>query len=155
LTGSAVKYAIRLLAYRGRSEQELRDRLAQKGFGEDIISGAIRELKQAGFIDDLAFAGQMRRYAIEQKLLGTEGVRRFLLRKGIRRETVDAVIGFDEEAEFANILKLAEKKLRGSGLSPDPASMKRLWAFLVRRGYAPHVIRKALREYRAFEEESE
>ncbi len=141
---SARQYALRLLSYRDRSERELRDRLAKKGFNEDIIGAAIAQLRDAGLIDDRAFALSLCRQARENKLLGHNGVRLYLLTKGISRALVDEVTDYDEEQEIVTIRKLIRKKYRHVA-SPAPADIKRLRSFLLRKGYAPDVIRRALR----------
>ena len=52
----AMESALRLLAYRPRSEQELRDRLARKGFEPDIAGRTLDRLRELGYLDDDAFA---------------------------------------------------------------------------------------------------
>ncbi|GAB4484770.1 MAG: hypothetical protein OHK006_09690 [Thermodesulfovibrionales bacterium] len=154
MTGSATKakqHALRLLGYRGRSERELRGRLAQKGFGDDIISDVVDDLKDAGLLNDQALAVHLRRYALENKRLGFEGARRFLLERGIDRATADSVVGFDEESEVRTIRTLAERRIK-TGRGMNPSSSKKLWAFFVRRGFAPSSIRKALRTLQQCEE---
>jgi len=48
--------AARYLGYRPRSEAELRERLHQRGFGDDNINAVLELLKEQGLIDDVAFA---------------------------------------------------------------------------------------------------
>ncbi len=49
-------YTYRLLNYRPRSEQEIRDKLKKRDFGEAIIDSIVLELKNRSLIDDYNFA---------------------------------------------------------------------------------------------------
>jgi len=48
--------AVRFLGYRPRSESELRNRLARRGFTSDIIETVITKLAEQGLINDSSFA---------------------------------------------------------------------------------------------------
>lgn len=47
-----LKYALRLLKYRVRFENELRNRLKSKGFSDEEVENTIATLKKQGYIDD-------------------------------------------------------------------------------------------------------
>lgn len=145
-------YALKLLGYRGRSERELRERLHRKGFHHDLIDAALLSLKKAGLIDDRALAGNLKRQAFERKLLGYEGARSYMLKRGLPRHVVESSLTYNEEAELEHALKLVEKKLASMANYPAKKKKARLWNFLVRRGYSSGVIRKAMRDFN-FDEE--
>ncbi|MCC6345993.1 MAG: RecX family transcriptional regulator, partial [Nitrospirales bacterium] len=69
-TKSALQRALRLLGYRDRSEKEMRDALAQKGFSGGVIGETLHLLKEKRFIDDERLAGMLRRDAMERKHFG-------------------------------------------------------------------------------------
>jgi len=144
----ALRYALKLLSYRGRSENELSERLARKGFPQDEMDSAIGRLRAMGYIDDAALAETLKRTALDIKLLGREGARRFLRQRGIRREDIDkALKGYDE---FDSALKLASKKGRalniGGARSPNIAGARSpLAAALQRRGFSADTIRKVIK----------
>ncbi len=145
-------YALKLLGYRGRSERELRERLGRKGFQKDIIDRALLHLKEAGFIDDTALAADLKRQAFERKLLGYEGAKSFLLRRGLSRPIVESALAYDEEAEVEKAVKCLDKKMSSMGDYPAQEKKRKLWNFLARRGYASAVIREAMKDF-YFEEE--
>jgi len=154
LTGSAPeakRYCLRLLAYRGRSELELMERLARKGFDRDVSSAAVEDLKNAGFVDDVKLAANLKRQARETKLLGRSAVRAFLLRRGISRDIAESVLDYDEDAELCSIRKLMSKKMAAAG-TMTVADRKRLWNFMVRKGYSTDIIRKVLNDQEFNEE---
>lgn len=149
MTGSAreaKRYSLKLLAYRGRSEQELRGRLARKDFEESVIESVTQDLKKAGFIDDTQLAINLKRQAREGRLLGHHAARMFLLKRGLSREVVDAVLDYDQDEELYALRRLLEKKARLADDIQTPAGRRRLWNFLVRKGYSTEIIRRAMKE---------
>ncbi|MBI5639007.1 MAG: regulatory protein RecX [Nitrospirae bacterium] len=152
--GDAKKYAFRLLAYRDRSRAELRERLEKKGFPGDVISVAMAELQKSGYLDDRALAKNLRRQATDNRLLGFQGIKRFMGKRGLSPEVIDEALDYDEDAEISNARRLLEKKLRSMGDHLTIRHRRRLWNFLTRRGYSFGVIRKVL-EGIEFHEETE
>jgi regulatory protein len=140
----AKRYAFRLLSYRGRSERELRERLGKKGFSEEDVSRTLDDLKRMGFIDDVALADQLKRQALEQKHLGYVAAGQFMRKRGLSRQIIDSVLGYDEDAELANARRLLDKKCKSGGNYLTAKDKKRLYDFLARRGFARTVIVKAL-----------
>ncbi len=144
-----------LLNYRSRSEKELRERLEKKGFSENHIAGTIGHLKKAGYLDDHALAQDLKRQAFDNKLLGHNNAKRFLLNRGVPDEIIDETLEYNEETEAGKIKKLIEKKLGTAGNCPDKKKEKRLWDFLVRKGYRFSTIRNALHNIIRIEEDEE
>jgi regulatory protein len=149
----ALKQAYRLLAYRSRSEQEMRERLGMKGFSRDDIDQAIIHLKSSGLLDDGRLAHDLVRQAEETRGLGLMGTRRFLLHRGVPPQLIDEAIREMDEAGTAK--KLVARKMRAWSRSIRPGHpflKKRLYSYFSRRGYAPETIRKAIEENTAEEE---
>jgi len=144
-----------LLNYRSRSEKELRERLEKKGFSENHISITLRHLKESGYLDDHALALDLKRQAFDNKLLGHNSAKRFLLNRGVPDEIIDETLEYDEETETNKIKKLIEKKLRTTGNYPDKKKEKRLWDILARKGYSFSTIRNALHNIIRIEEDEE
>jgi regulatory protein len=145
-------HALKLLGYRGRSEKELRERLVRKGFREDVIDRTLQHLKEAGLIDDVALAANLKRQALERKLLGYEGAKSFLLKKGLSRPVVESALDYDEEAELENAVKFLDKKMTSMQNYPAKEKKRKLWNLLARRGYSSGVMRKAMKDFN-FDEE--
>ncbi len=142
----ARRYSLRLLSYRARSEKELRSRLERKGFSERSISPVIRFLKEAQFLDDAALAEQLRRQALDVKLLGFSSAKNHMIRRGLPKDIVEATLDFDEDEELRNAQKLVDKKLKSMGNYLTAKEKKKLWNYLARRGYSFGTIRKALKD---------
>jgi regulatory protein len=155
VTGSSDKarqYAFKLLSYSGRSEKELGERLRKKGFTEPVISSTINYLKRAGIIDDRALAEVLKRKALTTKLLGHNGVRRFLLEKGIPRDIVDLELSHNENEDIENAGILVRKKLKNLKDCSSETAKRRLYNILFRRGYSFDTINKILKDKNIMEE---
>lgn len=157
MTGSATEaraYALKLLQYRNRSEQELRNRLRKKGFRTEDIEETLRSLGASGFVDDRVVAENLKRQAVTDKHMGFQGARRFMQQRGIPRDLIDGMLIYDEKTELRHARILIDKKQKSSEKYPEPKRTRRLIGFLMRKGYSPQVIRKALKD-RSVDEELE
>jgi regulatory protein len=152
---NAKKYSLKLLGYRGRSENELKHRLIDKGFADNIVSDTINFLKQHGYIDDLTLAGNLKREALKNRLLGYNGAKRFMQKRGIPLEVIESSLEYDEETDMQNALRLADKRVHATGNEFSFAAKRRLWNFLARRGYSFDTIKKVIEKYNFKKEENE
>jgi len=139
---SAYDAALRLLAYRPRSEKELRLRLARRGYVPGLVDETLARLRRLGYVDDEAFA----RFWTEsrdsssprsQRLLRSE-----LLQKGVEADTASEAVAdlSDEEAAY----RAAGKRLRTLQEVDYQAFRRRLGDFLLRRGFSYDVIRRTV-----------
>ncbi len=144
----AIRYAYRLLSYRDRSEKELTDKLKWKGFSGEIIQQTINHLSEKGFIDDAALALSLRRIAEDAKLLGDRGVRIFLQRRGISENLIRDVLTDNDPDELIRARKAVDKKLKTIENYSDEEIKKKMWRFLVRKGYSFDTINKILRQFK-------
>lgn len=137
----AKDYAFLLLKFRLRSENEIRQRLKKKKFDADIIETTLFFLKDKGFIDDNYFAKTW----IESRIKKPLGIRRLkaeLSIKGINKAIIDTQIdeikkSYSEEDIVGGIAKDRLNKLKG--IDPQKAK-KRVYAYLLRRGFSPEVV---------------
>jgi len=141
----AKRYSFKLLSYRGRSESELEERLRRKGYSEIVITAVLKDLKQSGYLDDAALALQLKRIGREKKLLGHQGIRLFLQKRGISDEVADQALDYDEDEELRSAQRLIEKRLRSAGSRLDEGGKRRLRNLMIRRGYSFDVIRKTMK----------
>lgn len=134
--------AYRLLAARPRSERELRDRLARRGFRRgqiDFVTGRLREL---GYLDDAGFA----RYWTEQRAERSPRARRLiraeLVSKGVESGIATSAVEdlSDEEAAY----RAAGRRLRALQAMEYREFRERLGSFLTRRGFGYEVARRTI-----------
>ncbi len=142
--GEALKYALRILGYRDRSVSEMRQKLAAKGFSMDVVDATLARLEEKGFVDDRKFAELLKRDAIERRNYGALGTRRYLLKKGIPSEIVDAITDGDDDYEGA-ARRLVEKKMQLMKNCSEETARRRLWGLLSRRGFSSDTIYRVMK----------
>lgn len=143
---------MKLLGYRGRSAQEMQERLKKRGFPVPVVSSTMKYLIGKGFIDDLVLAETLKTDALNSRMLSRNGARQYLLRRGIRRDIVDRVFHEDNHSDFDNASRLVHKRLRVLRGCSEMTAKRRLYNFLLRRGYSSDTIVKVFKDI-AFEEE--
>lgn len=147
------RYALKLLSYKGRSESEMKERLQNKGASQRSIASTIHYLRDAGLLNDLSLAESLKREALSHRMLSQAGARNFILRRGIAKNIVDSIFEDDENTDFENAVRLAEKKLRVLAKYPAATARRRLYHLLLRRGYSAGTIMKIINEKFKKEEE--
>ena len=145
LLQKAKNYAFLLLKFRLRSENELRQRLEKKKFNTQIIERTLSFLKDKGFIDDKYFAKIWTESRVKRPL-GIRRLKQELIIKGIDKAIIDSQINeikkdYPEEEIVASIAKDRLNKLKG--YDPQKAR-RRVYAYLLRRGFSPEVVIDAL-----------
>ncbi len=140
--------ALRLLAVRARSRNELLDRLRRKGIAADAALEVIDGLEDAGLIDDREFG---RLWAEERLRLRPVGPRRLvheLLDKGVARAIIDEIVAetFSEHPEIEVARRAVEKRVRKARGRPGVRELARIRSFLLRRGFSHEVTRAVLEE---------
>jgi regulatory protein len=134
---SALNKAHRLLAFRARSEKELRDSLSRAGFSEAIITTVIDDCRQKRYVDDANFARQFIQSRLRNRPMGRERLAVELRRKGIDDATIGAAL--DEALSEPNAIiladQLAEKQRKHLASLPPIKARQRLADFLRRRGF--------------------
>jgi regulatory protein len=145
LEDKARQYALKLLSYRGRSVRELEERLEKKGFSQPVIRVAVQRLSDVGLIDDRALADSLIRQAVSTKLLGKKGVLRFMRVRGVPDEIISSLTLPGEEDELENARKLVRKKLPSLKGYPEEKIRRRLYNFLIRKGYSFDIINAAFK----------
>jgi regulatory protein len=135
---TAYDAAVRLLAVRGRSVQEMISRLRRKGLRPDAVEHAVGRLESEGLLDDAAFAREFAR-SLAGRGYGRARILADLSAKGVARLVAERVVADvgedDEEARREMLLALARKRAgRLRGLDRAVAQ-RRLVGYLARRGY--------------------
>ncbi len=139
----AIERAIRLLARRPRSIQEIRRKLQDKDIPETVINAAIERLTERGYLDDREFA----RYWVENrqmfKPMGARALRYELRQKGISHTIIDQILAEMVEDDSAAYLAAQKRAPRLRGKTQAEFRQK-LSAYLQRRGFGYDAIRQAI-----------
>jgi regulatory protein len=143
---AARRSALLRLARRDQSTDELRRALARQGHAPDAVEDTLARLAQSRLLDDQAFAERFARRALDRGLggkriavaLGTRGVSRDLVRVGLERARGDV-------PEAAVLDRVAQRYWQRHGRVDSQRRLRRLWAYLLRRGFPAALVAARLR----------
>lgn len=140
---AALRAALRLLAARSRSRQELRIALERRGFSSSQQIATLARLDSLGYLDDRQFARQ-RAATLLSGGFGPRAVLGRLIAQGLSDEEAqrglidgELQIGFDELESARNLLR--KRRLEGT---KDRKSLARAVRLLAARGFSAEVIER-------------
>ena len=139
--------AMALLNYRDRTEWELRSKLSQAEFEEEVVEDAVAYVESFHYIDDERYAENI--VLAHKDSRSIRRIRQELEKRHVAVELIDLAVenvcgGDDTEALKKAIQKLL--KASGSGLGQMPYKEKqKLAAKLYRRGFRGEDISRELR----------
>ncbi len=135
--------AVEFIAYRPRSEKEVRQRLQRAGAPEDVIEEIVASLRAAALLDDASFSrswvdSRMRNGPRSRRMLAWE-----LRQKGIDAETIDASLEAvsDSEAAYQAALR---RWPRVAEVQPEWQRRRKLSEYLARNGFGYDTIEEAI-----------
>ncbi|MBR5261732.1 MAG: regulatory protein RecX [Oscillospiraceae bacterium] len=147
--GRAKERAVWIIGNRAHSEQEMYDKLVQKGETEENAAWCVAYLKSLHLLDDADYAAMtVRHYAA--KGYGERRIRDELYRRKIPKEYWDAALEEMPEQDD-KIDRLLRSRLKSE--EPDRAEIKKATDFLLRRGFGWDEIKSALARYNSYIEE--
>ncbi|MCA0158896.1 recombination regulator RecX [Tsukamurella sp. M9C] len=145
----------RALAMRDHSRSELRNKLARRGFDEELTERMLDKFVDAGLIDDAAFAQRWVQSRHQFSGRGRRALAQELRTKGVGEEEASAALDtVSREDERERAAELVERKLARVEVPEDRIDrdklVQRLVGMLGRRGYHPSlalsVVLDAVRE---------
>lgn len=148
--------ALNFIAYRPRTEQEVRKKLASKEVAEPVIDRVIDRLYALKYLDDAAYAKDYAASRFANRGLGPQRIRAELIKRGVKpglaeaavRELLEAVDPLEAAREHA------EKRWnRLSGETDIRKRRKKVSDYLVRRGFGFETVRRVIDELVAGEKE--
>lgn len=142
----AKKRVLHLLDQMPRTEQQLRVKMRQNFYTEDIIDGAIAYAKGFGYINDYNYVHLYVQDKIKSK--SRKEINCLLMQKGIERDVIVQALDeiYGEENEIDAIRKLARKK-RYEEHKEDRKEREKVLGYLLRKGFSYDDICVALEEY--------
>jgi len=143
----AKQKAIAILKFMNRTEKELRTKLKDADYTENIIDRTLDYVMEYGYVDDERFTStyiRTRKNTKSKRQLQME-----LQRKGIKKELIDKILTIeyecvnDEDPEEMAIKKAIAKKTKGLEIQTREETQK-LLAFFYRKGFDIEKVRKLL-----------
>ncbi len=135
--------ALSLLTDMDRTEAQLRQKLKQKSYEEDIIDQAIEYVKSFGYIDDVKYA--QRFVESRKKTKSKQEIVTMLKEKGVSRELITLALEecYTSEDAVEAIRHLAEKKHYSFEGSTEKEK-KKIYGYLLRKGFYHEEIRQVI-----------
>jgi regulatory protein len=131
--------ALRFLALRDHSRQELRQKIIAKDFPPAEVDEVLEHLAGKGYLDDARYARRLAAYLGRERMMGPRRIVQKLLQKGLSPDLVEEAVAAGE-GDFPapeRLRHLLQKKM-GIRFS-DPLSseeMKKLGRFFFQRGFS-------------------
>ncbi len=135
--------ALSLLNYMDRTESQLRQKLKEKFYNDEVIDQVVEYVKSFGYINDVNYAERYIRS--KQSGKSRREIHAALVQKGVGRDDIETAMErcFEREDELEAIRRLCEKK----HFSPEEASdaeKQKIYGYLVRKGFRNEEIRQVI-----------
>jgi regulatory protein len=139
--------ALRLLTTRARTRVELRRRLEERGFQAAAVAETLDRLQRVGLIDDAALAEAVAEGRAERGL-DAPAIATELRDRGVDPEVAEraAQAAVPAEARADRCREVAETRLAQLHGLPPATQLRRLAAYLARRGYPPDLAETVARD---------
>lgn len=146
----AFNYSINLLSKLPRTEKQLRDKLNNFEYENDIIDEVVFNLKELGYIDDKNYAAEYIYSRAEKD--GPYKIKNQLFNKGISKDIVESsFLDWDHKKEKEIAYNLAIKKAKT--LDRSFKSKNKVARFLQNRGFSYEIVREIVCEMYSYCEE--
>ena len=140
----AKQKALSLLNYMDRTESQLRKKLKEKSFSDEVIDEAVHYVKSFGYINDVGYA---ERYILNRQTSKSKReIYAALCQKGISREDIELAMEscYEEGDEITAIARLCEKKHFVAEEATD-AEKNRMYNYLLRKGFTVDDVCKIIK----------
>ena len=138
----AMNTAVRILTYRDHFKFELKQKLLQRGFANEIIDTAITECERLNYINDERTA-HVYIEQLKRKCFGIRYIRLSLKKKRLSGNTIEKILfeNYTQAEEHENARKLLEKKIKSFSREADLKKRRdKIYRFLYSRGFDKDVI---------------
>ncbi len=133
--------ALRLLAFRPRSVEELREKLEDKGHSAEDVAGVLEEFSKKGLLNDEKFGKLLVQSRLSQNPASKRTIALELKKKGLspkaQAAAMETLSDYDEKTAAREI---ARRKVDGMTELPRDKKKRRLYGFLKRRGFSDEVV---------------
>lgn len=130
-------YSVRVLNTAAKSSSQMRERLIEKGYTAAVAGRVLQELEKIGYIDDRRYAESLFRQLTDLKPSGRSKLVFEWKRKGLAKDVWEPILdAFSEDQEFEYGFAAAERKWQSCGRYEMFKRKKKVYDFLVRRGFS-------------------
>ena len=142
----ALRIALRYLAYRSRTEAEIRRYLRRRGHAPEVTDSVVEKLRTLSYLNDESFPRGWALARAQDRGFGPRRIEQELRNKGVDQPLIRIVLRetFRQVDERDRPKRLLTKHFNGDDLG-EPKIARRAAAFLQRPGYSGKVVFDLLR----------
>ncbi len=132
------------IGFKARTEKEVRKKLSDKEYSEDIIDETVEFIKGYGYINDEQYAKDFISEKLNYKGWGISRIKYELSMKGIGNDIVSIILEENDftEDEITKACEVLRTKIRYKDVDNlDQKEKKKLYDFLLRRGYSYSIVK--------------
>ncbi len=129
-----------------KTEKAVYDKLEECGYSEDICAKVIEELKKYGYIDDMDYAESYISDRLKLNPRGRYALKMELRQKGVKDSIIERALDNAQIDESIYIKQLIIKK-RYDIHDMDEKEKKKLFDFLLRRGFSYGIIKDTIKNF--------
>lgn len=142
----AYQKADRFIGFKMRTEKEVRNKLNEEDFSEDIIERVVASMIKYKYIDDSAYALMYAKDCKNIKKWGPQRIKTELYKKGVESSIIDnALENLDIEDTDLIIESLLDKRIKNTPI--DLKEKQKHFNFLLRRGFNSEDIKRVIEKY--------
>jgi len=147
---TALDKAMTHLSATRKTEKQIRDFLAKKGYLSAVVDYVVEKLNGYGFLDDKEYAESYVEYAVQKK--GVRLIRAEMRGKGLSEEDVDSALQeVDEETQIETASTILQKYMRHK--EADRETLQKAMKYLLGKGFDYEVAKKAIANFGDIEED--
>lgn len=139
-----LKKGFDLLYRSSKTKKQLKRKLIEKEFSEDVAERVVEKMSDEGFLNDLHYSEQF----IETRAVryGAYRMRQELRLKGVSDDIIDEALGnVEQDSEYDRAMVIAQKRVGQYRSDPNEKIYSKLVAYLSRKGFSYDVVKKAVR----------
>jgi len=147
-----LKKGFDLLYRSSKTKKQLKRKLIEKEFSENVAERVVEKLSDEGFLNDLLYSEQF----IETRAVryGTYRMRQELRLKGVADAVIDeALENVEQDSEYDRAMEIAKKRIGQYASDPKEKIYNKLVAYLSRKGFSYDVVKKVVKATMAIMEE--
>ncbi|WP_019414570.1 recombination regulator RecX [Paenisporosarcina sp. TG20] len=141
----AFNKALHYLAFRMRSEYEVKKKLLDLEYGEAVVLEAIQKLYNLGFLNDVSFSEAFLETQKRASKKGPRVIQQELRNKGISKSLQEEVLKTYTDEDQTQIAQGLAEKIANQQSSKTPRQVKqKIQDTLLRKGYSYAIISKVI-----------
>lgn len=143
----ALVTSLRLLAITSKSRKGLAQKLEERGFSREVIEGTLDRLEKQGLLNDRSLAQSLLQSYIDYRPSGRRRIAFEMGKRGIKDATIEeALEKYTPGEEKQKALELAKDKGLRWRKMERMKRRKKIYDFLVRRGFDFSLVREVVGE---------